>query len=199
DCVGTSNRHGAKSVTQIELLPMPPQERDPSTPWPNWPMMLRTSTSHEEGCHREWAINTKAFIGDEEGNLKALRIVKLDWQKDPETGRMLMQEVPGTEEEIPCELALLAAGFLHPQHLGLVSDLELELDERGNIRTHDYQSVSNEKVFAAGDCRRGQSLVVWAISEGREAARAVDKYLMGESLLEAKSLSMFNPSFAQVS
>lgn len=199
DCVGTSNRHGAKSVNQIELLPMPPQERDPSTPWPNWPMMLRTSTSHEEGCNREWAINTKAFIGDENGNLKALRIVKLDWQKDPETGRMTMQEIPGTEQEVPCELALLAAGFLHPQHAGIVSDLELELDERGNIRANDYQTVSNEKVFAAGDCRRGQSLVVWAITEGREAARAVDKYLMGESLLEAKAISMFNPSFAQIS
>lgn len=199
DCVGTSNRHGAKSVNQIELLPMPPKDRDSSTPWPNWPMMLRTSTSHEEGCERSWAINTKAFIGDENGNLKALQIVKLDWQTDPETGRMKMLEVEGSEEEVPCELALLAAGFLHPQQEGIVTDLELELDERGNIRANDYQSVTNEKVFAAGDCRRGQSLVVWAISEGREAARAVDKYLMGESLLEAKSLSMFNPAFSDVS
>ncbi len=198
DCVGTSNRHGAKSVHQIELLPMPPKDRDISTPWPNWPMMLRTSTSHEEGCDRQWAINTKAFIGDEDGNLKALQIVKLDWQTDPATGRMQMMEVAGSEEEIPCELALLAAGFLHPQAEGIVSDLELELDDRGNIRATDYQSVSNKKVFAAGDCRRGQSLVVWAISEGREAARAVDKYLMGESLLEAKAVSMFSPAFADV-
>lgn len=198
DCVGTSNRHGAKSVHQIELLPMPPKDRDASTPWPNWPMMLRTSTSHEEGCDRQWAINTKAFIGDESRNLKALQIVKLDWQVDPSTGRMQMMEVAGSEEEVPCELALLAAGFLHPQPEGIVADLELELDERGNIRATDYQSVSNAKVFAAGDCRRGQSLVVWAISEGREAARAVDKYLMGESLLEAKAVSMFSPAFAEV-
>lgn len=197
DCVGTSNRHGAKSVTQIELLPMPPKERDNSTPWPNWPMMLRTSTSHEEGADRKWSINTKAFIGDEEGNLKALKIVKLDWQKDPETGRFSMQEVPGSETEIPCELALLAAGFLHPQQNGLLNELGLEFDDRGNIMTHKYQSITNEKVFAAGDCRRGQSLVVWAISEGREAARAVDEYLMGESLLEAKSVSMLTPEFAK--
>ena len=195
DCVGTSNRHGAKSVTQIELMPMPPATRDISTPWPNWPMMLRTSTSHEEGCERQWSINTKEFIGDENGNLKALKIVKLDWQKDPETGRMNMAEVAGSEEIVPCELALLAAGFLHPQATGLINDLGLELDERGNVKAKDYQT-SNEKVFAAGDCRRGQSLVVWAISEGREAARAVDKYLMGESLLESKDLSVLSPSFA---
>ncbi len=199
DCVGTSNRHGAASITQIELLPMPPAARDASTPWPNWPMMLRTSTSHEEGCEREWSIHTKAFIGDENGHLKALQIVKLDWQNDPETGRMSMQEIAGSELEIPCELALLAAGFLHPQQEGVIGQLGLEVDERGNIRANDYQSVSNEKVFAAGDCRRGQSLVVWAISEGREAARAVDKYLMGESLLEAKALSMLTPAFAEVS
>lgn len=196
DCVGTSNRHGAKSITQIELLPMPPADRDSSTPWPNWPMMLRTSTSHEEGADRKWSINTKAFIGDEEGKLKALKIVKLDWQKDPETGRLSMQEVVGSETEIPCELALLAAGFLHPQQQGLLNDLGLEFDDRGNIRTNKYQSATNEKVFAAGDCRRGQSLVVWAISEGREAARAVDEYLMGESLLEAKAVSMLTPQFA---
>ncbi|TDB66918.1 glutamate synthase subunit beta [Arundinibacter roseus] len=198
DCVGTSNRHGAASVTQIELLPMPPKDRDESTPWPNWPMMLRTSTSHEEGADRKWSINTKSFVGDEEGNLKALKIVELDWQKDPATGRLSMQEVAGSEREIPCELALLAAGFLHPQQEGLLNSLELEYDERGNIKTNKYQSVSNEKVFAAGDCRRGQSLVVWAISEGREAARAVDEYLMGESLLEAKSVSMLTPQFAKV-
>jgi len=187
DCVGTSNRHGATSVTQIELLPMPPKERAENTPWPNWPMMLRTSTSHEEGCEREWSINTKAFIGDENGNLKALQIVNLEWQN--EGGRMQMVEIAGSEREIPCELALLAAGFLHPQREGLVADLGVELDERGNVKATNYQtSVPN--VFAAGDLRRGQSLVVWAISEGREAARAADAYLMGESLLEAKAESM---------
>jgi len=194
DCVGTSNRHGAKSVNQIELLPMPSADRDPSTPWPNWPMMLRTSTSHEEGCERQWSINTKEFIGDENGHLKALKIVSLDWVLDTESGRIQMKEVPGSEQEIPCELALIAAGFLHPNLEGI----EIETDERGNIRASNYQSATNPKVFAAGDCRRGQSLVVWAISEGREAARAVDEYLMGESALEAKAVSMLNPVFAKI-
>ncbi|RCR65876.1 glutamate synthase subunit beta [Larkinella punicea] len=188
DCVGTSNRHGAKSVTQIELMPMPPAERAESTPWPNWPMMLRTSTSHEEGCERHWSINTKAFIGDENGNLKALRIVDLEWQNVD--GRMNMVEVPGSERDIACELALLAAGFLHPQQEGLLNALELEY-ERGNVKAVNYQTTTNPKVFAAGDMRRGQSLVVWAISEGREAARAADLFLMGESQLEAKAKSMF--------
>lgn len=188
DCVGTSNRHGAASVTQIELMPMPPKERDDSTPWPHWPMMLRTSTSHEEGCERHWSINTKAFIGDGQGNLTALRLVDLEWKK--ENGRMQMVEIPGTERDVPCELALLAAGFLHPQHEGLLTDLNLERDERGNVKTVNYQTVSNPNVFAAGDMRRGQSLVVWAISEGREAARHADMYLMGESMLEAKTVSM---------
>lgn len=188
DCVGTSNRHGAASVTQIELMPMPPKDRPANTPWPNWPMMLRTSTSHEEGCERQWSINTKAFIGDENGNLKALRLVDLTWQK--EGGKMQMIELPGSERDVPCELALLAAGFLHPQHNGLLDDLGLEYDERGNVKTTNYQTSTNPKVFAAGDMRRGQSLVVWAISEGREAARAADCYLMGETKLEAKAVSM---------
>jgi len=196
DCVGTSGRHGAKSITQIELMPIPPKDRDSSTPWPNWPMMLRTSTSHEEGCERHWSINTKEFIGDENGHLSAIKIVDLDWQKDAETGRLQMKEVAGSERTIPCELALFAAGFLHPQQEGLLTDLGVEFDERGNIKANGYQSTTNEKVFAAGDCRRGQSLVVWAISEGREAARSVDEYLMGESFLEAKAVSMFNPVFA---
>jgi glutamate synthase (NADPH/NADH) small chain len=188
DCVGTSNRHGATSVTQIELMPMPPKERATNTPWPNWPMMLRTSTSHEEGCERQWSINTKAFIGDENGNLKALRLVDLTWKN--EGGKMQMVELPGSERDVPCELALLAAGFLHPQHNGLLDDLGLEYDERGNVKTNKYQTSTNPKVFAAGDMRRGQSLVVWAISEGREAARAADCYLMGETRLEAKAVSM---------
>ena len=199
DCVGTSNRHGAASITQIEIMPMPPKERAESTPWPHWPMMLRTSSSHEEGCDRKWSVNTKAFLGDENGNLKALQMVDLDWQKDPETGRMAMREVPGSEREIPCELALLAAGFLNPQQDGLLNDLGVEFEERtNNIKAIQYQSTTNEKIFAAGDCRRGQSLVVWAISEGREAARRVDEFLMGESLLEAKEVSMFSPAFAHV-
>ncbi len=188
DCVGTSNRHGAASVTQIELMPMPPTERATSTPWPNWPMMLRTSTSHEEGCERYWSINTKAFIGDENGHLKALRLVDLEWKN--ENGRMQMVEMPGSERDIPCELALLAAGFLHPQHNGLLDDLGVEYDDRGNVKATNYQTTTNPRVFTAGDMRRGQSLVVWAISEGREAARAADCYLMGETMLEAKAVSM---------
>lgn len=187
DCVGTSNRHGAASITQIELLSKPPQDRAENTPWPLWPMMLRTSTSHEEGCERQWSINTKAFLGDENGNLRALQLVDLEWRN--EGGRMQMVEVPGSEREVPCELALLAAGFLHPQREGLLADLDLELDERNNVKTTNYQT-SIPNVFAAGDMRRGQSLVVWAISEGREAARAADAYLMGESMLEAKAESM---------
>ncbi len=188
DCVGTSNRHGAASVTQIELMPMPPKDRAENTPWPNWPMMLRTSTSHEEGCDRHWSINTKEFIGDGNGNLKALRIVDLTWKN--ENGRMQMVELPGSERDVPCELALLAAGFLHPQHNGLLDDLGVEYDERGNVKAINYQTTTNPKVFSAGDMRRGQSLVVWAISEGREAARAADCYLMGTSILEAKAVSM---------
>ncbi len=188
DCVGTSNRQGATSITQIELMPLPPSERASSTPWPLWPMMLRSSTSHEEGCERHWAIQTKEFIGDENGNLKSLKIVELDWKH--ENGKMGMFEKHETVREIPCELALIAAGFLHPQKTGLIADLELELDERGNVKANNYQT-SISKVFAAGDVRRGQSLVVWAISEGREAARAADIYLMGDTKLEAKAISAF--------
>lgn len=184
DCVGTSNRHKAKSVTQLEIMPMPPEERDIWT-WPNWPMVLRTSTSHEEGCERQWAINTKAFIGDKKGQLKAIQIVKVEWAKDEETGRYSFQEVKGSEQEIPCELVLIAAGFLHPQHEGLIKKLGVELTDRGNVEDTEYKT-SVDKVFTAGDMRRGQSLVVWAIAEGREAARKVDEYLMGASALEIR-------------
>ena len=184
DCVGTSNRHKAKSVTQLEIMPMPPQERDMVT-WPNWPMVLRTSTSHEEGCERQWAINTKAFIGDKKGNLKAIRIVKVEWAKDDATGRYSFQEVEGSEQDIPCDMVLIAAGFLHTQHEGLLKKLGVDLTDRGNVQDLDYKT-SIDKVFTAGDMRRGQSLVVWAIAEGREAARRVDEYLMGSSALEVR-------------
>ena len=184
DCVGTSHRHRARSVTQIELLAKPPQEREPEN-WPNWPMVLRTSSSHEEGGEREWAVLTKAFIGDVKGRLKAVQLVDIEWGRDEQTGRYAFQEVPGTEREIPCELALIAVGFLHPQRAGLLEQLGIELDERGNVRDEGYRT-NQEKVFAAGDMRRGQSLVVWAIAEGREAARAVDEHLMGASALEAR-------------
>jgi len=185
DCVGTSIRHGAKSVNQIEILSKPPVGRTDAMPWPNWPMILRTSTSHEEGCNRQWSIVTKEFVGDQDGNLKALKIVEVEWKGNS------FKELPGTEKEIPCELALLAMGFLHPQHTGLLDQLGIDYDERGNAKCTNYQT-SVEGIFSAGDMRRGQSLVVWAISEGREAARAIDKYLMGHSNLEAKEKGILN-------
>ena len=189
DCVGTSNRHRAKSVTQIELLAQPPKNRTEDNPWPNWPMILRTSSSHEEGGERNWAMLTKSFVGDEQGNLKGIVVVNIEWVTG-ENGRPSFKEVEGTEREIPCELALLAIGFLHTQPKGLLEQFDIELDERGNIKanTQEFQT-SVDKVFAAGDSRRGQSLVVWAISEGREAARAVDIYLMGQSTLPSKDIS----------
>jgi glutamate synthase (NADPH/NADH) small chain len=187
DCVGTSNRHGAKSVTQFELLPKPPEGRTPYMPWPTYPMVLKTSTSHEEGCEREWAVATKAFIGDEKGNLKALKIVNLEWTSSTDGRPAQFTEVAGSEREIPCELALLAMGFIHPQQEGMLAELGVEYDERGNVRASEKAYQTNiPKVFAAGDMRRGQSLVVWAISEGRECARKVDEYLMGQSVLETK-------------
>jgi glutamate synthase (NADPH/NADH) small chain len=185
DCVGTSNRHKATSITQIELLAKPPKKRDPLS-WPNWPMMLRTSSSHEEGCDREWAILTKAFKGNEAGELTAVELVEIEWEKDENTGRYAFKEIEGTEKEIPCDLALLAIGFVYPQFEGMLEQLGIEIDDRGNVCDDNYQT-NVEKVFVAGDMRRGQSLVVWAISEGREAAKAVDQFLMATSMLEGKN------------
>jgi glutamate synthase (NADPH/NADH) small chain len=181
DCLGTSNRQGAASVNQFELLPMPPEKRTPAMPWPDWPMILRTSTSHEEGVLRDWSINTRSFSG-ENGVVKKLHGVRLDWRS--ENGRMLMEEIPHSEFELECDLVLLALGFLGPEPDGIIAELGLKLDQRGNIACDNYNS-SVPGVFAAGDARRGQSLVVWAIWEGRECARAVDAYLMGESYLPA--------------
>ena len=191
DCVGTSNRQKALSVTQFELMPKPPGSRTPFMPWPTYPMILKTSSSHEEGVKRHWAIATKEFIGDENGNLRALKIVDLEWKFTEEDKPAKFVEVPGSETEIPCELALFAMGFIHPQHEGLLSQLDVELDERGNVKASEKEFHTNiSKIFAAGDMRRGQSLVVWAISEGRECARKVDEYLMGHSLLETKDESI---------
>jgi glutamate synthase (NADPH) small chain len=191
DCVGTSNRQGARSVTQFELLPKPPSSRNNHMPWPTYPMTLKTSSSHEEGCERHWAIATKAFVGDEQGNLKALKIVDLEWKFTEEGKPAQFVEVPATEREIPCELAFLAMGFIHPQHAGLLNELGVDLDNRGNVNASDKDFQTNiAKVFTAGDMRRGQSLVVWAISEGRECARKVDEYLVGHSLLERKDYSL---------
>ncbi len=189
DCVGTSNRHRAKSITQIELLSKPPESRSEETPWPLWPMMLRTSSSHEEGADRHWALLTKSFHGDEDGHVRELTLVNIEWERDLNTGRYSFQEIEGTERKIPCDLALLAIGYLHPQHAGLLDSLGVEYDERGNVKTENYRTTV-DNVFAAGDMRRGQSLVVWAISEGREAARAVDLHLMGETMLEGKDHSV---------
>ena len=191
DCVGTSNRHGAKTVTQFELLPKPPEGRTSNMPWPTYPMTLKITSSHEEGADRYWAIATKSFIGDENGHLKALNIVDLEWTISADGRPAKFVEKEGSEREIPCELALLAMGFVHPQHEGLINQLGVELDERGNVKATEQAYQTNiQKVFTAGDMRRGQSLVVWAISEGRECARKVDEYLMGgHSLLETKDSS----------
>jgi glutamate synthase (NADPH/NADH) small chain len=190
DCVGTSNRHAAKTVTQFELLPKPPEGRTSNMPWPTYPMTLKITSSHEEGADRYWAIATKNFIGDENGNLRALNIVDLEWTISDDGRPAKFVEKEGSEREIPCELALLAMGFVHPQHDGLINQLGIELDERGNVKATEQAFQTNiHKIFTAGDMRRGQSLVVWAISEGRECARKVDEYLMGHSLLETKDSS----------
>jgi len=182
DCLGTSNRQGAISVHQYELLPMPPEQRTLEMPWPDWPMILRTSTSHEEGVNRDWSINTKKFSG-EHGHVTKLHGIRLNWQRAND-GRMAMEEIPDSDFELDCDLVLLALGFLGPEPDGIISQLGLKLDPRSNVLCDNYQS-SVPGVFAAGDTRRGQSLVVWAIWEGRECARAVDAYLMGESFLPA--------------
>ncbi|CAN5160794.1 glutamate synthase subunit beta [soil metagenome] len=187
DCVGTSNRQKARSVTQFELMPKPPEARDEYMPWPTYPMVLRTSSSHEEGVKRHWAIATKEFTGDDNGNLKALKIVDLEWKFATGNKPSGYEEIPGSEVEIPCELALFAMGFVHPQHEGLIEQLGVDLDDRGNVKASEKNYQTNiSKIFTAGDMRRGQSLVVWAISEGRECAKAVDQYLMGSSVLEAR-------------
>ena len=183
DCVGTSNRHGAKSVTQFELLPMPPEQEDKPLVWPYWPIKLRTSSSHEEGCEREFAIATKAFVagsGKDAGKVKALKAVRVQW----EGGRMV--EVPGSEQTLPADLVLLAMGFTNPVAT-MLEAFGVDKDARGNARATTEllggYATNVAKVFAAGDMRRGQSLVVWAIREGRQAARAIDEFLMGASAL----------------
>lgn len=190
DCVGTSNRQGAISVTQFELLPKPPEGRTPFMPWPTYPMVLKTTTSHEEGCERHWAVATKEFMGDGKGNLTAIKTVELEWtSEDGRPSKFI--ERPGSEKVIPCDLVLLAMGFLHPQQQGMLETLDVELDERGNVKaTEKHFKTSISKIFACGDMRRGQSLVVWAISEGRECARQVDEFLMGSSVLEKKDSNL---------
>jgi glutamate synthase (NADPH/NADH) small chain len=186
DCVGTSIRQGAKSVLQIELLPKPPENRTDKTPWPTHPgpAMLSTSSSQAEGCSRDWSVGSKEILRDESGKVVGVRAVRLDWSKGKP------EEIVGSEYVIPAELVLLAMGFLSPEHKGLIEELGVEKDERGNVKAKDY-ATSVHGIFTAGDMRRGQSLVVWAISEGREAARSVDSFLReGRSLLAAKAHSL---------
>lgn len=182
DCVGTSNRQGAASVTQIELMPRPPEHENKALTWPYWPAKLRTSSSHLEGCERDWAITTKCFKGDK-GKLKKLVCTRVEWVKDEATGQMKMQEIEGSEFELKADLVFLAMGFVSPV-AAVLDAFGVDKDQRGNVKANvDNYRSSRDKVFAAGDMRRGQSLVVWAIREGRQCARAVDEFLMGTSLL----------------
>lgn len=187
DCVGTANRQGAKSITQFARKAQLPKDKDPFMPWPNYPKIDRITSSHEEGCNRLFTVKTKAFLGDEQGKLRAVSVVDLEWEMDQLGRPVSSKEIEGTEREIPCELLLLAMGFSHPQHEGLVKQLGVALANNGNVLASDKAfATSVPKVFVAGDMRMGQSLVVWAISEGRECARKVDEYLMGYSELESK-------------
>ena len=177
DCVGTSIRQKAKSVTQIEILPKPPEKREDNNPWPYWPNTLRTSSSHQEGCERRWSLSTKRFIG-ENGKLKQVEIVQVEWKKDT-TGRWNMSEISGSEEIIDVELALLSMGFTQPVHVGLLDALGVDYDHRGNVKVNNKKQTSVAKLFAAGDAEKGASLVVHAIEAGKVAAKNIDVYLKG--------------------
>jgi NADPH-dependent glutamate synthase beta subunit-like oxidoreductase len=176
DCIGTSIRQGAKSVTQLELLPEPPAERDVLNPWPEWPRIVRTSSSQEEGCERKWSVNTKECVGTD-GAVRQLRCVKLNWSI--ENGRPVFEEIPGSEFTLDAQLVLLAMGFVHVEHGALVREFQLELDRRGNVVVDENYMTSKPGVFAAGDSMTGASLVVRAIFHGRQAAAAADRYVMG--------------------
>jgi len=182
DCIGTSNRHGALSVTQLEIMPRPPEKENKQLSWPDWPLKLRTSSSHEEGCDRDFAVQTKRFLG-KDGKVTAIECVRMEWVADDD-GRMQMREVEGSEFELKADLVLFAMGFVGPRKAGLVEQAGVDLDPRGNVKANvvDYRT-SAPNIFSCGDMRRGQSLVVWAIREGRQCARAVDEYLMGATKL----------------
>ena len=182
DCLGTAHRQGAELVSQFELLAEPPEARPAENPWPQWPLILRSSAAHEEGGIRDYGILTKAFSGSD-GRVEKLHAVRVEWSEPEDGGRPQMIEVPDSEFEVDADLVLLAMGFLHPEHDGLLTQLGVELDPRGNVKIGEDRMSSVPGVFAAGDTARGQSLVVWAIAEGRETARAVDLYLMGETNL----------------
>ncbi|GAA2775342.1 glutamate synthase subunit beta [Saccharopolyspora taberi] len=179
DCVGTAHRQGAASVTQLEIMPTPPSTRSESQPWPTYPMIYRVSSAHEEGGERLFSVNTQEFLGDDQGRVRSLRLVEVR----REDGRFV--PVEGSERELPCDLALLAMGFVGPERAGLLDELGVELDERGNVARDDAFMTTVDGVFTAGDMGRGQSLIVWAIAEGRSAAAGVDRYLSGRDVLPA--------------
>ncbi len=176
DCIGNARRQGAKSITQLEILSKPPTKRAPDNPWPQWPMTLKTSTSHKEGCEREWAVMTKAFLSEDGLRVSGAEVVSLKWEKDKE-GRHHPVEIPNSSRIIPCEVVFLALGFLHPRREGLLTQLDVALDERGNVQTDNFQT-SVPGIFSAGDMRRGQSLVVHAIADGKQCAEVVDGFLI---------------------
>ncbi|MFC1510552.1 FAD-dependent oxidoreductase, partial [Candidatus Omnitrophota bacterium] len=183
DCVGTANRQGALSVKQYELLPEPPKERADDNPWPQWANTLRTSTSHQEGVERDYCIMTNRFNG-QDGNLTSLQAVRVEFgEKDAQTGRAPMKEIAGSGFDVKCDLVFLAMGFLGPVKNGLMEQLGLDVDARGNVQTNDKYLTSKEGVFACGDVHSGQSLVVRAINEGRQAAASVDKWLMAKKVV----------------
>ena len=180
DCIGTSFRQGAKSVTQLEIMPRPPDKENKGLTWPDWPLKMRTSSSQAEGAERDFSVLTKKLTGAD-GEVKALHCIRVEWKKDDQ-GRFGVHEIKGSEFELPAELVLLAMGFVHPVHEGMLKELGVKLDPRGNVNADtDAYRTSQSKVFSCGDMRRGQSLVVWAIREGRQCARAVDAFLMGPS------------------
>jgi glutamate synthase (NADPH/NADH) small chain len=179
DCLGTAIRHGAASIHQFEILARPPDERPNVNPWPTWPMIYRVSSAHEEGCERVFSVNTECFLGDDTGNVRALRAHEVEMAD----GRF--QKIEGTDFELPCELVLLAMGFLGPERTGLVEQLGVDVNERGNVGRDGSYATNLEQVFVCGDMGRGQSLIVWAIAEGRSCAAAVDRWLMGETALPA--------------
>ena len=183
DCLGTAHRQGARSIHQFEILPRPPDQRASDNPWPQWPNVYRVSSAHEEGGERVYAVSTKRFVGDAHGRLAALEVVRVEMVRD--AGRMSFAEVPGSEFTLPCELALLAMGFVGPERPGMLAALDVKLSDRGNVRRDENWMTSVPGVFTAGDMQRGQSLIVWAIAEGRSCARGVDQYLMGRSELPA--------------
>ncbi len=182
DCVGTAHRQGASCLMQIEVLTQPEECRTKNYPWPQYPLLFKTTTSHEEGGERQWSVMTKRFIG-EDGFVKKLSCVRIEFEQAEDNVCSAMKEISGSEFEIEADMVILAVGFLHPEHSGLLSELNVEFDKRGNVKTAANYATSVEKIFSAGDMRRGQSLVVWAIAEGRHCSYFIDKYLMGESNL----------------